>query len=303
MTPFPTSLPFSPFDAFAAALNPVQFALRQQMNGLDQMIYGHQGLSPTELRQLAKAGGRGGGIWVVAPGEGLAYFEDLPEFRAAPGRAVTRFSVAGGGGSDLGAVALARRLADHYGEPVAGIVAGYSARDALGDVMGGVAGLNAANLGLHIHHLARRELEAIEPNPAQVAQTPRAEAREHASLRAASGTLVELLQEPDRTIASVAGHSKGALAISFALDALMLSGDMATLKRVCRIDLLSIGVLLTVPPVIQNLTQVMGEYDAFGGVNSDLSNPHHMVSGAGHHLNTDLPCALDLAAFLRDQQI
>ena len=83
----------------------------------------------------------------------------------------------------------------------------------------------------------------------------------------------------------------------------MLSGDMATLKRVCRIDLLSIGLLLMVPPVIQNLTQVMGEYDAFGGVNSDLSRPHHMVPGAGHHLNTDLPCALDLVAFLREQQI
>lgn len=303
------SFPLSPFGALAAAFNPMQLALRQQMLAVDQMLYGTPGLTAEDRVQLTRGQGVAGSVWVAlpegSPGKALVLHEDLAALRVSPGRPVARFVVAGGGGSDWGAAALARVLATHYGEPVGGIVAGYGIRDALGDLMGGVAALNAVNLGLHLHHLAQREAEALASSArgTEIAPSSRAEARDHASLRAASGVLVELLQDAAWPLKSIMGHSKGALAISFAVDALLLAGDMGTLERVRNVDLLSVGLLLALPPVLPNVTQVLGELDGYGAVNSDLSQPHHRIAGAGHHLNTDLPLSLDLADFLRSQQV
>lgn len=309
MSPFFSALPFAPFLPFGAALTPMQLALRQQMQGVDQLVYGSALLSESERRMVAQGEAKAGSIWVVRPSgdakHSLVFHDDVAALRAMPGRPVARFAIAGGAGSDWGAVALARVLADHYGEPVGGIVAGYEARDALSDMMGGLMALHAMNLGLHLHHLAQREAEALTSSSRGTEVTPsaRAEARDHARVRAASGVLVELLQDQNHPVRSIAGHSKGALALSFALDALLLSGDQETLERVCGVDLLSVGVLLMLPPVISHVTQCLGELDGFGAANSDLSRPHHQIAGAGHHLNTDLPCALDLAQFLKEQQL
>jgi len=189
---------------------------------LDWLFYDVGNLSVAEQSALVAEANREGSILVVWPAGargnlGVTKYADYAAMRAAPGRLLRRFSIAGVGSSDVGAAAFARAIANRYDEPVGAIVAGYGVADLLGEALGGWFVLGAANRVAHLYDAAMKAAERQQLTHAAAA-TP-VEATPHASLAAASGlrlrndtvALVRLLLDEDREIRSVTGHSKGCL--------------------------------------------------------------------------------------------
>ncbi|MEO1687191.1 MAG: hypothetical protein AAFU61_04725, partial [Pseudomonadota bacterium] len=175
---------------------------------LDWAFYDVGSLSAAEAGLLAAETTLEGSILVVHPnaeraGVALEKFEGFEGFRAAPGALLRRFALAGVGSSDLGAAALARTLANHLGEPVGAIVAGYGAADLVAEALGGWFFFGGAN----------RLLAPAEPPSKRLAAAILSsdDAASAASRRLTwdAATLLRLLREPERQVATLLGHSKG----------------------------------------------------------------------------------------------
>lgn len=293
---------------------PVFTGARARNTMLDWFFYDVENLSLAERSQLIAERNREGAILVVWPrGErgdlSITKFADYEGLRAAPGRMLQRFSIAGVGSSDVGAAAFARALADHYGEPVGAIVAGYGVADLLSEAMGGWFVLGGANRVMQMYHDALDRAGAAEagdgPGPdlpdgleAAATSAPRRRALERVDHRTDSATLTALLMDHDRQVISVAGHSKGCLSIAYALEALCLSGPAETVARQCGMRITTVGAVTAMPRAFANVGQYLGELDWFGGMNSRRALGYTTIPGAWHHLNTRLPGHLDLAEVL-----
>lgn len=299
---------FTNFVEFGAA--PVFTGARARNSMLDWFFYDVEGLTLDERSKLVAERNTEGSILVVWP-EGakgdisIQKFEDYETLRAAPGELLTRFAVAGVGSSDVGAAAFARTLANHYGEPVGAIVAGYGVADLLSEAMGGWFVLGGANRIMQMYHDAldnapsgsESSLGSTEKFP-DSNETKTLEKVDH---RDDSATLVNLMLDRDRVIKSVAGHSKGCLSIAYALEALVLSRQAAAIERQSNMRITTVGAVTALPTAFTNVGQYLGELDWFGGMNSRLALDYTTIPAAWHHLNTRLPGHLDFNDVLKQE--
>ena len=114
----------------------------QQRNMLaDRMFYEVGGLTRAELLQFSGPVYPEGGIIVERStgtnGNRVRKFSTCESFRAEPGELLWHFTVVGIVSSDVGAPALARKLANYVDAPVIAVVAGYGMSDLLSEAMGG----------------------------------------------------------------------------------------------------------------------------------------------------------------------
>jgi hypothetical protein len=227
---------------------------------------------------------------------------DHKTLRLQPGRLLTRFAIAGVGSSDVGAAAFARTVADRYREPVGAIVAGYGVDDLLAEALGGWLVLGTANRILQAYHEVGTDVGTLAQDlAARYGRLDVGDARDAARRivgRNDSGTLLRLFLDEDRTIASVAGHSKGSLSIAYALEALVLTDDQEAIARARAARITTAGAVVELPAGFDNAGQYIGEFDWFGGLNSRLHVEHEIVPTAWHHLNTSIPLHMDFAAVL-----
>lgn len=291
----------SPFDnpftrSFTRSLtNPFAAPLANSLGGwplhdntaLDSLFYDIDALSSEEQRQLAAQQKPEGVILEVGP----SY---APSLRIWPGietcgdlqdhyRALT---VAGVGSSAVGAAALARNVADALGGPVLGVVSGLGLADLGSEAMGGFflfGGLNA------IRHAGN----SLEPwqwmtppalRPRDPGHTIRM-ARNSADVRA----IIELLSHRV-DVPVMVGHSKGNLVLSEALYALR-DTDRASFDSLAKdVRIVTFGARIAMPSQLASVTDVMGELDTFGALNSRPDIPVDVsVPVAWHHTNTKLP--------------
>lgn len=283
-------------------------ALAQRRNvTLDRLFYDVGALSEAELGYLLGETVQEGAILVVHPrgargSMSLAKHADHEHLRAAPGALLRHFAIAGVGSSDVGAAALARNLADHLGEPVGAIVAGYGLDDVVAEALGGWL-LHAA--GADVRRRLHRGEMSIERTKARyggaLAPFERREAEPVAAATAGepdAATLLRLLLDADRAIETLLGHSKGCLAIALALEALSACRDAAALKRARAIRIVTAGAVVELPGGFTRARQFLGALDWFGGLNSRLGQAYIAVPGAWHHVNTALPLHMSVAGIV-----
>jgi hypothetical protein len=285
---------FVPLFFGQASSNPLLEAAKTRNVGLDRFFYDVGALTPAEVDRLVAETNREGSILVVFPhgarGENsIVKHRDYPALRAAPGKLLGRFSIAGVGSSDLGAAAFARNLADHYQEPVGAIVAGYGMADLMKEGLGGWYFLGAHNrLMQRVNEwqaAGQRPLAQItasqEPQTAKVAK----------SIRGITGSadtdaLIRLLLDEDRQIQTLLGHSKGCLSIAAALAVLARFGTQAARDKARAIRAITAGAVVAMPGGFRNVVQFLGGWDWFGAMNSRRGIPYETIPRAWHHVNT-----------------
>ncbi len=267
---------------------------------LDWFFYDVDGLTVAERAQLVRQANVQGAIVVVWPKGALGpvsyrKFPDAQALRAAGDLAVSRFSIAGVGSSDVGAAAFARTVADHVGEPVGAIVAGYGAADLLSEAMGGWFVLGGANRVLQMYQDAV-DAQGAGANLAEPPQRPAS-----VDHREDSATLVQLLSDPDQPVSALYAHSKGCLSITYAMDALLNAGAGPDLARQAGVQITTVGTVIRLPRALTQVQQYLGELDWFGGMNSQRDLDYVTIPGALHHLNSAVPGHLDFAELLRGE--
>lgn len=298
---------FSAPTGFLQASDIVPTGLKHRNTALDWLFYDVGGLAEDEIAQLVAETHREGTIIVVWPGRSgrnpaLQKFADYRSLRAAPGRLLQRFAIAGVGSTDLGAVAFARTVADHFDEPVGAIVAGYGVADLLGEALGGWFTLGGANRLMHWFkkHDDTATLIASDLARTTAPSGPEAvAASDRLSGLTDSQTLLRLLLDEDREILTLAGHSKGCLSIAYALEALALSGAEAAIAKAREARVTTVGAVVEFPSGFDNVGQYLGALDWFGGLNSRIGLDFTPWPGAWHHLNTAIPTHMDFADVLR----
>jgi hypothetical protein len=300
----PSDLP--PLLGSGAVRFPVSEGIKERNVLFDQLFYDVSALSKSEFDYLLDETNLEGSILVVQPGQSgdgnhIRKFAGYEELRAAPGRLLTRFCIAGVGSSDVGSAAFARNLADHYDEPVGAIVAGYGVADLLAEGLGGWFVLGAGNLLMKIFHDQEAETKAVlEGLNAKIEDFDQRKAERVAARITGSPdstALLRLLLDEDRQIKTVLGHSKGCLSIAWALEALVLSGADPAIEKAKTIRVITTGAAVDLPNGFDNCGQYLGSLDAFGAMNSRgagsicglwFNKEITWVPNAWHHVNTDL---------------
>ncbi len=315
-TMFATPRNVSEFLGSSAVRLPLSGAIKRRNVLVDQLFYDVGALSKAEIDALVDETNLEGSILVVSPRNSRAVspirkVDDYEELCAERGSRLTRFSIAGVGSSDVGAAAFARNLADHYGEPVGAIVAGYGVADVIAEGLGGWFVLGAGNSLMRFFHDREAETAAVrEGLQRTVAGFDPTNADEIAATLTGSPdstTLLRLLLDEDREIKTVLGHSKGCLSIAWAIQALVLSGAEAAIEKAKATRLITTGAAVDLPHGFENIGQYLGALDLFGAMNSrgagslyDIysSEQIHLVPNASHHTNTELPFHMSIADVL-----
>lgn len=268
----------------------------------DKAFYDVDSLNKREFNYLVEQTTVEGAILVALPSGrsemGIIKYKDFAELKAGGGTSLKRFSVAGVGSSDVGAAALARTLADFYQEPVGAIVAGYGVADMMQEAMGGWFALGGLNRAMSFFDSPAASLSLGDANEDYDKVIDKV-----ANLSPDTKTLLALLNDADRKIVSLVGHSKGALSISLALQALGKQGNSALLKKAKNIDLVTFGAVVDFPEGFESVRQFLGAIDWFGGMNSQSSIAHERVPNAWHHLNTSMPYHLDVVKVLEESEL
>ncbi|MEK8087090.1 hypothetical protein WNB94_11765 [Aquabacterium sp. A3] len=276
--------------------------VRQRNALLDALFYDVKVISPEEARTLAPTLAAEGALLHVPPsGQGpvvLCASRDVlcAHLDSASLRDGVPVVVAGVGSSALGSAALARNVADALGRPTVAVVSGYGLSDLLTEALGGFFLFGALNALRHqFEGLDRwRETGLIaEPDgdgPSRsLAQTSRD-----------TQAVLGLLQDDRVPIGMLIGHSKGNLVLSEALFALRQRAPERLSELGRRQRIVTLSARIAMPRECTQVTDVMGQLDGFGALNSRARIPaDHIVSGAWHHTNTDLPCHLPVRDTLR----
>ena len=242
-----------------------------------------------------------GAILVVDPAaeaQPVLRFEDLQAFldwHGAAGRRPYTVTITGVGSSALGSAALAWDIAKAIGAPVIAIVPGYGVADAVLQGLGGWFGFglhDALNTKSRIQDL----LALTQPETAKLGhkllaslpdgRTPINGAPVFRTGCGSSDVLHALLKR--LPIACVIGHSKGALSIANALNALEPE-DVAGLKVVT----LGCPIAEAVAGVAYH--QYLGLFDALGQLNAWGHKPNAWVA-TDHSTNAALPLSMDAGA-------
>jgi hypothetical protein len=256
--------PLGQFGNFDFALAP----LKVRNRFWDSVFYDVGSLSPDDQKVLAPLTFEEGDIIVVPPsgaGQKIRHYKHTFRFMNKEGQDIRAIVVAGVGSSVLGTAALARNVADTYDFDVAGIVTGYGGSDLLTEAMGGWFVFGALDrAGLRFDN-------------ERIAKTPDV------------ATLVDILLNNPSQLELLVGHSKGSLLIDFVLqwflDELQDIPDSRYENLFNRLNIVTLGAVVSLPERFKNARQFMGELDDFGGANSHQGVRFKEVPGAWHHLN------------------
>lgn len=279
-------------------INPfsIPTGLRYSNAAADWAFYDVSALNTAEFNYLVHQKTLEGTILVALPSDekemGILKYKDFTELKEGVGKPLKRFSIAGVGSSDVGAAALARTLANFYNEPVGAIVAGYGMADMLQEAMGGWFVLGGIN----------RELADSADSKDAAKGKDSSVVGKIVELSPDTETLLSLLSDSKREMLSLVGHSKGALSIALALQALEEGGDTELLEKAKKIDLVTFGSVVNLPSGFDRVRQFLGSIDWFGGLNSQSLPDRITVPNASHHLNTSIPCHVDVAKVLQQSQ-
>jgi hypothetical protein len=296
----------------------VSLAAKKRNVVLDRMFYDVGGLTDREFHHLVTGANPEGELIVVHPrstkGEiSLQKYDEFERFLSAPGKKITKFSIAGVGSSEVGAAALARSIADFTGEPVGAIVAGYGLPDLVSESLGGWFYFGAASRMMDTFQRAAvpdserkaRLEQALRTTDAAPAKTTRSAAAPSNLADNWSGfgpdtlILLRLLQDSDRQIDTILGHSKGCLSIASGLEALTLLNRSSDIARAKRARIITTGAVVEFPAGFQNVKQYLGTLDWFGGMNSAPGKDFVPVPNAWHHVNTSFPFHMNLREVLK----
>jgi hypothetical protein len=222
--------------------------------------------------------------------------ETLEEFVLRGGREVHALTVAGIGGSALGAAAFARNVADAIDAPAAVVVSGYGLADIITETVGGhflfghLKGLRPIFEMLD-DFAGRPKFGAADRNDAETGSRTSLDTK----------TVSALLADPRLSFRLVAGHSKGNLVIAAALHDLGKQDEAQLAKLATEMKIVTFGARIAMPPAFADVVDVIGEQDWFGELNSrPFISTDHRVPHAGHHTNTELPGCLPVTDLLRE---
>ena len=279
---------------------------------LDQVFYDVGALSSGERAALAAHAGPEGAVLVVHPGASdeairrVAPVDFVREQQTPGGVAVDTVVVAGVGSSALGTAALARDVADHLRQPVAGIVSGLGMSDVLSEALGGWFVLGARN--------ALRETLAVLFDAYDlrdhVRDDPTHEDMKQRFVSAGidtdrfiygspdSATLLYLLLKLGGRIMRLVGHSKGNYSIENALEGWLEHARHAGTRLHPALCIVTLGAVIRFPPDLGELYQLIGQLDYFGLLNSRILVERIGVPGAAHSLNLALPGHLSVRGAL-----
>jgi hypothetical protein len=238
-----------------------------------------------------------GALLIVPPtgGGDIEHLADVGAYAAAGGRAIKTVAVAGVGSSALGTAALARNVADALGEPVCGLVSGYGVADVMAEALGGWFLFRRRNFVDHAMEEASALFQHIAM-PGTGLEGPLADV----SGSPDTLTLFQLLSDDRFPIERVVGHSKGNLVIAETLYALV--DWMRRIGKPAPEDLhvITLSAMVYMPNAFRRVTDIMGEIDWFGRLNSSPSiQPDIVVPDAWHHTNPALPRALNVTQALK----
>jgi hypothetical protein len=296
----------------------VSTAAKKRNVVLDRMFYDVGALTDKEFHHLVAGANPEGEIIVVYPrntkGEiSVHKYDTFDNFLEAPGKKITKFSIAGVGSSEVGAAALARSLADFTGEPVGAIVAGYGLPDLVSESLGGWFYFGAASRMMETIQRAsvpdserkarlERALSATNSAPSKTAPSaalPSNLADNWSGFGPDTLILVRLLQDSDRQIDTMLGHSKGCLGIASALEGLRLLNRSSDIARAKRARIITTGAVVEFPAGFHNVRQYLGTLDWFGGINSAPGKNFVPVPNAWHHVNTSFPFHMNMQEVLK----
>lgn len=269
--------------------------LRQRNLALDALFYDIKVITSEEAFYISDSLAAEGAIILVPPSGGatISLCETVDEFVLRGGAEARVLTVAGIGGSALGAAAFARNVADAIQGPVAVVVSGYGIADVITEAFGGLFFFG------HMRGL-RPFLETFDDlagRPKVGAQSDGTAARISLDTR----TVQALLADPRLSFQLLAGHSKGNLVIAAALHELCKQDDLRIAELARNMKIVTIGARIAMPPAFADVIDIMGEWDWFGELNSRAfiqadSRIHH----AWHHTNTDLNGHLPVTSTLRE---
>ncbi|MGZ9724382.1 hypothetical protein [Rhizobium miluonense] len=269
--------------------------LRQRNLALDALFYDIKVITPEEAFYLSDSLAAEGAIMIVPPSGGAAITlcETVDEFVLRGGDKVQALTVAGIGGSALGAAAFARNVADAIQGPVAAVVSGYGIADVITEAFGGHF------LFGHLRGL-RPFLEIFD----DIAGRPKVGAHGDESAARTSldtRTVRALLADSRLSFRLLTGHSKGNLVLSAALHDLHKQDEARIAKLAPEMKIVTIGARIAMPPAFTDVVDVMGAWDWFGEINSrPFIDADRRIPHAWHHTNTDLNGHLPVTATLRD---
>ena len=212
-------------------------------------------------------------------------FERFPDVGA--------ISVAGVGSSAVGAVGLARDVADSTKLSVAAVVSGCGQLDSAWKAMGGWMFLREGNQLEFFLEQARNSLLAAGLFPGF---RPSVESWDSIGSGPDVTTLKSLLRKNQlgqgrlKGLKMIVGHSKGNLVIATALSELTLEKKLMQMGEV---NIVLLSAVTALPPDIGRQHQYLGASDAFGILNSRVGVQYKPVPGAMHYLNRKLPFHLD----------
>lgn len=311
MTSFAQEMPWRDV-TYNSFLSGALRGLKQRNTAADHLFYDVCNLSKAEQNFLVDSAHREGSILIVLPRgargeESVVRRSDLADLMSASGAKLERFAIAGVGSSDLGSASFARTLADYFQEPVGAIVSGYGVADLMTEALGGWFVFGGVNRLLDRQARVDKELFASGSTTTPSTTTTALSEAELGRRAEKAGlddvlTLYRLFKDTDRRIKSIAGHSKGALLIDTALEALVRLGERGDVERLEKMQIITASCIVNLPDNFTQVLQLMGSFDQFGRLNSSTSKnvEYTAVAGAFHHLNTRLPGHLDLMAALKE---
>lgn len=271
-------------------------SFRRRNATLDAMFYDVGAVSDEEARKIGPHLAHEGAILVVPPtGQGELSLCPTLEDYLAHGEAVKTLAVAGVGSSALGTAAFARNVADATGTPVAGVVSGYGMADLMTEALGGYFWFGALNSMRHAFELF--DDWARLPDTAPESQTHPSDAvRKSKDTR----TVRALLEDETFGFDLLVGHSKGNLVISEALYE-MQDEESPRLDVIgANTHIVTISARIVMPRACKRVTDIFGEWDWFGDLNSrQWIKPDLEVEQAWHHTNPEIPAHLPVTHSLR----
>lgn len=284
--------------------NPLRTAalegVRQRNAVLDALFYDIGVVERDEAIALSPWLAREGTLLLVPPtGRGLLRVcQSLEQYAEHGGAHVHTLVVAGVGSSALGAAAFARNVADARGSAVAAVVSGYGLADVVTEALGGFFLFGALN-GLR-HAFEGLDRRSRYP---EVETQPRSFGQDDLVVRESRDTaaVFALLVDPRLQFDLLVGHSKGNLVLSEALFELAERDPARAAALAASSTIVTISAKIAMPRPFRRIIDVMGALDWFGALNSRLDiQTDHVVPGAWHHTNTELPMHLPVARTLRE---
>jgi hypothetical protein len=214
---------------------------------------------------------------------------------------VGAIAVPGVGSTALGAVALARDVAQGTNLPVAAVVSGHGIMDSMFEGWGGADWLTWDNrIDFWLSELKQMGFSFTWPG-----LTSWLETRDDIAAGADVLTVKTLLRKQKHIdtpslphLKWIVGHSKGNLVIASALDDLVTDRD---LMRKADVRVVLFGAVVTVPEIRGwRVRQYIGQLDVLGEMNSRHSVQHTTVPFASHHLNRHKDFYMDAVGLLAD---